>query len=155
MSYSICRLADVLRHVRFLSNGWLSTPQSDRQVSVDTFGGNRTQRSPALGRVPHGYRHDRRRGKREERREMEKSWRGWKGCLVHGKKDARGKWHFKQRNKNLGRVWGKVKVIRNLEECVRGNEEGGKRREKKTIYSQAHTNYSTVKAILCQLEGWV
>lgn len=45
-----------------------------------------------------------------------------------------------------------MKVIRNLEECVRGNE-GGKGREKKTIYSQAHTNYSTVKAILCQLEG--
>lgn len=44
----------------------------------------------------------------------------------------------------------KVQVIRNLEECI-----GIKRGRGNKINSQAHTDYSTVKAIFCQLKGFV
>lgn len=89
ISYSICRLAEVFGCVHFPGNGRLSAPQSDGQVPVDAFGRDRTQRAPALGRVPRGYRHDRKRrtGRQRiagENEEIVSSVVDW---LVHLEKD--------------------------------------------------------------------
>lgn len=85
--YGICRLAVVFERVRFPANRWLSSPQSDRQVSVDAFGWDGTQRAPALWLVPHGYRHD---GRGEEVK-REDTWGGEDkkcvGLLVRWKKN--------------------------------------------------------------------
>ena len=43
-----------------------------------------------------------------------------------------------------------MKVIRNLEECIEIKRGRGNK-----INSQAHTDYSTAKAIFCQLKGLV
>lgn len=109
-AYGICRLAVVFQGVRFPANRRLPSPQSDRQVSVDTFGRDGTQRAPALWLVPHGDRHD---GRREEvRREV--TWGGEdKKCvrlLDHWKKDwnplpERRPWGEQIEKKNHFKYW--------------------------------------------------
>lgn len=57
ISYCVSGLAWIFQHVCLPGKRGLSAPQPDRQVSVDAFRRNGTQRAPPLWRVSHRHRH--------------------------------------------------------------------------------------------------